>query len=119
MRIANTISKGGSWQIFLIKLKSLSSLPNFQKNANDHKAIFSICNRLLNRWAHLLLPERASMQDLANEFNMFFVEKLTKVTTISGKDNAEGEPYLGCEKRHSLPDSANWMSLSPLEKQTS
>ena len=77
-----------------------------QENAGDYKAIFATCNQLLNRKADLPLPESASTQDLADEFNMFFVDKITKIRTKLDEDNATGEPYDGCEKKHKLKDSS-------------
>ena len=56
------------------------------------------------------------MQDLVNEFNMLFVDKITNIRTVVDKDNAEVEPYSGCEKRHSVPDSAVMNVFKPISE---
>ena len=49
---------------------------------NDYIQEFSVCNSLLGRGKDLPLPPCESKQQLANEFNEYFIDKISKIRDI-------------------------------------
>ena len=52
------------------------------KCKNDYKQLFSVCNNLLGRGKDLPLPPCKSKQQLANEFNDYIINKISKIRNI-------------------------------------
>ena len=79
-----------------------------RENRNNFKAVFKITNKLLFRNKQLPLPPTPLLQDLANEFNEFFIDKINKIMVTLKQE----EP----DKRHieSAPlTSVNMSSFTP------
>jgi hypothetical protein len=49
------------------------------KDCPDQKSLFRVMNTLLNKTPNTSLPDHESSQDLANRFNDFFAEKITRI----------------------------------------
>ena len=79
-----------------------------RENRNNFKAVFKITSKLLFRNKQLPLPPTPLLQDLANEFNEFFIDKSNKIMVTLKQE----EP----DKRHieSAPlTSVNMSSFTP------
>ena len=62
------------------------------KNRNNVKEIYNIVNKLLDRVKDLPLPPTNSNFDLANEFNDFFCNKITRIHDHLVSNNKNHEP---------------------------
>ena len=52
---------------------------SLNENKYNYKKIFGICNNLLGRNQDLPLPTYNSNKELANEFNIFFTDKIQEI----------------------------------------
>ena len=65
----------------------------FTENKNDFKKIFSIANTLLHRETARPLPPTDDYHKLANDFNMFFINKIKKIMErLQSSNNIDNGP---------------------------
>ena len=49
------------------------------KNKSNYKEVYNVCNQLLGRNKDLPLPPNCTNKELADRFNTFFIDKITKI----------------------------------------
>ncbi len=63
----------------LVTTKEKFYCDKIQDNPGDHKALFQVTNKLLNRQVEQQLPAHDSLPELAEKFADFFVDKIEKI----------------------------------------
>jgi hypothetical protein len=63
-------------------------------NCSDQKQLFKVANQLLHRKTVAPLPEHESLEDLAEKFSQFFIDKIKNIRTgLEPGDSSKIDPH--------------------------
>ena len=79
----------------LVQLLTIKKVSFFNseitENAGNQKELFGLFKRLINKSKGVIYPESLGDQELANEFSVFFHEKIQKINDTFPRKNDENE----------------------------
>ena len=94
----------GDWEIFkekrnamnlyLNKSKSDDLKEKIKRSQGDSKSMFKILNASLNRKQELPLPHHTSEKQLSDDFNTFFIDKISKIRSELQSNEQANEPKI-------------------------
>ena len=90
-------------------------LNSIAENTNNYRQIYTICNQLLGRTKESPLPPGYTNQELADRFNKYFIDKITKIRSVLLEKCSHLPNYAEFEAAPNITPLSRFCNLSQQE----
>ena len=85
------------------------------ENSNNYRQIYNICNQLLGRTKESPLPPGFTNWELADRFNNYFIDKITKIRSVLLEKHSHLPSYVKVEATPNITTLSRFCNLSQQE----